>query len=159
MNRKINIPNAGGNRNFKVTIPRIQGSQNVAALMQNATLAYIMLYASELISQNKGGYTKHYFEGTNRVCGKISGGFQHVDWGNIEGRNAIKFGEASGNGLDSPDEYQAAHKGIGRLFPGTIIKQQCSKMLTKWIKNESGDMDLVNQIVIVPNCYTYSIRR
>ena len=34
----------------------------------------------------KQGYTKHYFEGTNRVCSKIGGGFHYVHWGNIEDR-------------------------------------------------------------------------
>jgi len=77
---------AGGDRNFKVTTPRIQASQNAAALMQHASLAYPTLYASALITFNKGGYTKHYFEGTNRVCSRIGGGFYHVSWNSIENR-------------------------------------------------------------------------
>ena len=77
---------ASGDRNFKVTTPRIQASQNAANLMQHASLAYPTLYASALITFNKGGYTKHYFEGTNRVCSKIGGGFRNVHWDNIEDR-------------------------------------------------------------------------
>ena len=77
---------AGGDRNFKVTTPRIQASQNAAALMQHASLAYPTLYASALITFNKGGYTKHYFEGTNRVCSRIGGGFYNVIWDSIENR-------------------------------------------------------------------------
>ena len=54
--------------------------------MQHSTLAYPTLYASALITFNKGGYTKHYFEGTNRVCSKIGGGFYHVHMDSIENR-------------------------------------------------------------------------
>ena len=77
---------AGGDRNLKITTPRIQASQNAANLMQHSTLAYPTLYASALITFNKGGYTKHYFEGTNRVCSKIGGGFYHVHMDSIENR-------------------------------------------------------------------------
>jgi RHS repeat-associated protein len=42
------------------------------------------LYASALITINKNGYSKHYFEGANRICSKIGGGFSHVDWHSID---------------------------------------------------------------------------
>ena len=68
------------------TTPRIQASQNAAALTQHASLAYPTLYASALITFNKGGYTKHYFEGTNRVCSKIGGGFSNINLDSIAER-------------------------------------------------------------------------
>ena len=77
---------AGGDRNYKLTSPRIHASQNASNLMQHPTLIYPTLYASSIITFHKGGYTKHYFEGANRVCSKIGGGFHHVHWGNIEDR-------------------------------------------------------------------------
>ncbi len=78
--------NAGGDRNFKITSPSLNMRQNAVGLRYSAHLKYPTLYASALITFNKGGYTKHYFEGTNRVCSKIGGGFRNVHWDNIEDR-------------------------------------------------------------------------
>ena len=78
--------NAGGDRNFKITSPSLNIRQNAVGLRYSAHLKYPTLYASALITFNKGGYTKHYFEGTNRVCSKIGGGFRNVHWDNIEDR-------------------------------------------------------------------------
>ena len=44
------------------------------------------LYASALITLTSNGYTKHYFEGTNRICSKIGGGFSNVNWNQITTR-------------------------------------------------------------------------
>lgn len=101
--------NAGGDRNFKITSPSLNIRQNAVGLRYSAHLKYPTLYASALITFNKGGYTnvtevesrasslalprcsnvterKHYFEGTNRVCSKIGGGFYHVHMDSIENR-------------------------------------------------------------------------
>ena len=42
------------------------------------------LYASPLITITKHGYTKHYFEGMNRICSKLGGGFDAGLLGEIE---------------------------------------------------------------------------
>lgn len=58
--------------------------QNALTMMVNPQLIDPTLYASSLITLTKHGYTKHYYEGTNRVCSKIGGGFDHVDWNSID---------------------------------------------------------------------------
>lgn len=76
--------NADGERNFKITSPQINMQQNALTMMVNPQLIDPTLYASSLITLTKHGYTKHYYEGTNRVCSKIGGGFDHVDWNSID---------------------------------------------------------------------------
>lgn len=71
----------GGERNFKITSPKLHLRQNAVGLRYAAIMKYPTLYASALITFNRGGYTKHYFEGSNRICSKIGGGFSDVDWG------------------------------------------------------------------------------
>lgn len=71
--------NAGGDRNFKLTTPQTRMRQNADVFRSGAALAYPTLYASSLVTVNKNGYTKHYFEGSRRVCSKIGGGFASVD--------------------------------------------------------------------------------
>ena len=39
-------------------------------------LEHPTLYASELITINEKGYTKHYFEEGKRICSKIGVGFR-----------------------------------------------------------------------------------
>ena len=78
--------NADGDRNFKITSPSLNMRQNAAVLRNDANLKYPTLYASALITFNKGGYTKHYFEGANRICSKIGGGFLLVQWDSITNR-------------------------------------------------------------------------
>ncbi len=70
----------GGERNFKITSPKLRLRQNAAGLRYAAIMKYPTLYASALVTFNRGGYTKHYFEGTNRICSKIGGGFSDVEW-------------------------------------------------------------------------------
>ncbi len=77
---------AGGDRNFKITSPSLNIRQNAVGLRYSAHLKYPTLYASALITFNKGGYTKHYFEGTNRMCSKIGGGFSNINLNSIEDR-------------------------------------------------------------------------
>ena len=71
--------NAGGDRNFKLTTPQARMRQNALTFSMGAPLVYPTLYASSIITINKGGYTKHYFEGSRRICSKIGGGFGQVD--------------------------------------------------------------------------------
>ena len=68
---------ADGNRNFKFTSPQMNMQQN-AQTYSPSSLVYPTLYASPLITISKYGYTKHYFEGENRICSKIGGGFHTV---------------------------------------------------------------------------------
>ena len=68
---------ADGERNLKLTSPRISIQQN-AALLNGPSLIYPTLYASPLITLTKHGYTKHYFEEGRRICSKIGGGFRNV---------------------------------------------------------------------------------
>ena len=70
----------GGERNFKITSPKLRLRQNAAGLRYAAIMKYPTLYASALVTFNRGGYTKHYFEGTSRICSKIGGGFSDVEW-------------------------------------------------------------------------------
>ena len=76
--------NAGGERNLKITTPQTRVRQNAIEAMYVPALAYPTLYASALITLTRNGYTKHYYEGTNRVCSKLGGGFATVNWGEIE---------------------------------------------------------------------------
>ena len=73
-------------RKMKFTTPRLDIHQNAAELMQHPPLVYPTLYASSLITLNKSGYTKHYYEGSNRICSKIGGGFGNVDWDVVDSR-------------------------------------------------------------------------
>ena len=69
---------ADGTRNFKLTSPRISMSQTAFTfntVQSVPPLVYPTLYASPLITLTKHGYTKHYFEGMNRICSKLGGGF------------------------------------------------------------------------------------
>ena len=69
---------ADGKRNLKLTSPHVQITQNAVTMMQHPFLTYPTLYASPLITLTKHGYTKHYFEGGNRICSKIGGGLTNV---------------------------------------------------------------------------------
>ena len=66
---------ADGERNFKLTSPRLDMQQN-ATLFGNPPLLIPTLYASPLITLTAKGYTKHYFEEGRRVCSKLGGGFR-----------------------------------------------------------------------------------
>ena len=77
-----------GEQNFKFTSPRVRMTQNAALYMFTPPLADPTLYASPLITLSKHGYTKHYFEGMNRVCSKLGGGFDENLSGDIERRVA-----------------------------------------------------------------------
>ncbi len=80
---------ASGERNYKLTSPRLNLQQNALDPMSPSppdppapytyALVYPTLYASPLITFNRYGYTKHYFEGSNRICSKIGGGFHNVN--------------------------------------------------------------------------------
>ena len=76
---------AGGERNLKITSPQMNMQQN-AQTYSVSSLVYPTLYASSLITISKYGYTKHYFEGSNRICSKIGGGFRNVSMSEIDGR-------------------------------------------------------------------------
>ena len=56
-------------------------------------LVYPTLYASPLITITKHGYTKHYFEGMNRICSKLGGGFKSVEVGKIVPEIATSYEE------------------------------------------------------------------
>jgi RHS repeat-associated protein len=75
---------AEGDRNFKITSTKLNIRQNGEDLAMRTYMRNPTLYASALITLNKNGYSKHYFEGTNRICSKIGGGFRHVDWHSID---------------------------------------------------------------------------
>ena len=66
---------ADGERNIKLTSPRMLMSQN-ASMYSNPQLIYPTLYASPLITLTQRGYTKHYFEEDCRVCSRLGGGFR-----------------------------------------------------------------------------------
>ena len=66
---------ADGERNFKLTSPRLNIQQN-ASLFNNPPLLIPTLYASPLITLTPKGYTKHYFEEGRRICSKLGGGFR-----------------------------------------------------------------------------------
>lgn len=66
---------ADGERNFKLTSPRMNMQQN-ARIMSAPTLLYPTLYASSLVTLSRHGYTKHYFEEGRRICSKIGGGLR-----------------------------------------------------------------------------------
>jgi RHS repeat-associated protein len=66
---------ADGERNIKLTSPRMLMSQN-ASMYSNPQLIYPTLYASPLITLTQRGYTKHYFEEDRRVCSRLGGGFR-----------------------------------------------------------------------------------
>ena len=65
---------SSGERNFKLTSPRLHMSQN-AYNTQVSPLVDPTRYASPLLTLSKHGYTKHYFEEGRRICSKIGGGF------------------------------------------------------------------------------------
>ena len=100
---------AGGDRNYKLTSPRINASQNAANIMQHPTLVYPTLYASSLITFNKGGYTKHYFEGANRVCSKIGGGFAAVSMSVVDSKVPYLS-------YDYTSQYSRQREGVDRTF-------------------------------------------
>ena len=74
---------ADGERCFKLTSPRLTIQQN-ASSFGIPTLMYPTLYASPLITVTRTGYTKHYFEGSNRICSTIGGGFSTMDLDSVE---------------------------------------------------------------------------
>ena len=70
-----------GERSLKLTSPRVETVQN--AEQGTVSMRYATLYATPLVTINRGGYTKHYFEGSNRVCTAVGGGFGGVDWSEV----------------------------------------------------------------------------
>ena len=76
---------ADGERCFKLTSPRLTIQQN-ASPFDVPMLVYPTLYASPLVTVTRTGYTKHYFEGSSRICSTIGGGFSTVDLDSIENR-------------------------------------------------------------------------
>ena len=66
---------AGEERNLKFTGQTIDIPQN-GDEYNKPILEHPTLYASELITINEKGYTKHYFEGGKRICSKIGVGFR-----------------------------------------------------------------------------------
>ncbi len=77
---------ANGKRNFKITSPTLYVRQNASGHRNVISLIYPTLYASELITISRNGYTKHYFEGTNRICSQIGGGFRYTSWADLTQR-------------------------------------------------------------------------
>ena len=78
--------NANGERNMKFTTAQLRMRQNARTRLNQISLLYPTLYASSLITFNKYGYTKHYFDGSSRVCSKIGGGFGNASWRSINSR-------------------------------------------------------------------------
>ncbi len=68
---------ASGERNLKLTGGVVQTTQN-GVPFYSPFLEDPTLYASGLITINKKGYTKHYFEESKRICSKIGGGFSNA---------------------------------------------------------------------------------
>ena len=70
---------ASGERNLKLTGGVVQTTQN-GVPFYSPFLEDPTLYASGLITINKKGYTKHYFEESKRICSKIGGGFSNATY-------------------------------------------------------------------------------
>ena len=75
---------ADGERNFKIVSQSLNMRQNAVDYHFNVLLRDPTLYASALVTLTKHGYTKHYYEGTNRICSKIGGGFSHIGRSRID---------------------------------------------------------------------------
>ncbi|MDR0970905.1 MAG: RHS repeat-associated core domain-containing protein [Bacteroidales bacterium] len=65
---------ASGNRSLKFVGKTVTSVQN-GVTSYYPHLTNQTLYASDIITINKQGYTKHYFEEGKRICSKIGGGF------------------------------------------------------------------------------------
>ena len=101
-----------GERNFKLTSPRISMSQNAFTfntVQSVPPLVYPTLYASPLITLTKHGYTKHYFEGMNRICSKLGGGFDAGLLGEIEDT-------VPALACDYVQQSKRQHEGANRTF-------------------------------------------
>jgi len=100
---------AGGERNIKYVGETVTITQN-GKTYYRPVLNQPTLYASELITINERGYTKHYYEEGKRICSKIGGGF-----GGVEARevldNRVKL--LNGSYLELPGEKR---EGIRRSF-------------------------------------------
>jgi RHS repeat-associated protein len=68
---------ASGDRTLKYTGSVTQITQN-GQTYNHPYLYSTTLYAGALITINKSGYTKHYFEEGKRICSKIGGGFSNA---------------------------------------------------------------------------------
>lgn len=121
---------AGGDRNLKFTSPRLNIQQN-AVSMSNSTLVYPTLYASSLVTLNRNGYTKHYFEGENRICSKIGGGLGNIGWSDVDSRVEPVNHEDYGELCDRQ------HEGLMRTFSECLHHE--AEVL--------GDYDLYNMLV------------
>ena len=105
---------ADGERNFKLTSPRLNIQQN-ASLFSNPPLLFPTLYASPLITLTAKGYTKHYFEEGRRVCSKIGGGFRgRVPAEELE--TQVKVMEE----LSYRDQFHHQHVGVIETFGNCI---------------------------------------
>jgi len=104
---------ADGNRNIKLTSPRMHMSQN-ASTYGNPPLIYPTLYASPLITLTQRGYTKHYFEEGRRVCSRLGRGFRdRVPDAEIDARvEEIKRNYA--------EQLEQQQTGMGKTFGNCI---------------------------------------
>ena len=130
--------NAVGERNFKITSPSLNMRQNAAGLRYGDYLKFPTLYASALVTVNKGGYTKHYFEGANRVCSKIGGGFHSVHWGNIED-------QVPALASDYDQQIYAQHESVERTFGeclGIGVEMDSTIDLYEVLAHEAGRDDM-----------------
>ena len=98
-----------GERSLKLTSPRVETVQN--AEQGTVSMRYATLYASPLVTINRGGYTKHYFEGSNRVCTAIGDGFGGVDW------NTVAEQVPAING-DYRRMHEMQDEGVNKAFEG-----------------------------------------
>ncbi|MDR0970773.1 MAG: hypothetical protein LBM25_00095 [Bacteroidales bacterium] len=73
---------ASGNRNMKLVGKTATFIQN-GMIYNQSVLTDQTLYASDLITINNKGYTKHYFEEGKKICSKIGGGFAHSNYNDI----------------------------------------------------------------------------
>ena len=102
-----------GERNFKLTSPRLDMQQN-ATLFNNPPLLIPTLYASPLITLTHKGYTKHYFEEGRRVCSKLGGGFP----GRVPAKEIDKRVPELAYGYDRQFHHQ--RYGVGETFGNCI---------------------------------------
>ena len=71
----------------------LKRTANKTGICDKSPLVNPTLYASPLITITKHGYTKHYFEGMNRICSKLGGGFKSVEVGKIVPEIATSYEE------------------------------------------------------------------
>jgi RHS repeat-associated protein len=98
-----------GERSLKLVSPRVETVQN--AEQGTVSMRYATLYASPLVTINRGGYTKHYFEGGHRVCTAVGGGFGGVDWSEVEEQVPAVSGSYS-------RMHEMQDEGVNKAFEG-----------------------------------------